>query len=64
MKIPQFSIAPGKYTEVKFYDNEILNIIKALKHFQADYPKNSWTRTMIAFLENQKYTEVTVDGGQ
>ncbi|MFZ9315709.1 MAG: hypothetical protein ACO24P_03710 [Candidatus Nanopelagicaceae bacterium] len=60
MEIPKLNITPGRYTEIKFYDNEILKLIKALKYYQGDFPQNSWTRSMINFLESQEFTEVSI----
>ena len=61
MKIPQFKVVPGKYTTIKFYDDEILSLIKALRYYQGDHPKNSWTKDMIAYLEKLEFTEVELD---
>ena len=57
MKIPKFKVVPGRYTKIKFYDNEINSLLKALRYYQGDHPRNSWTRDMISFLEKQEFAE-------
>jgi hypothetical protein len=57
MEIPRFEILPGRYTEIKFYDNEVILLIKALRYYQGDYPTNSWTRNLIARLEKEEFLQ-------
>ena len=61
MKIPQFKVVPGRYTQIKFYDNEVRNLIKALQYYQGDFPQNSWSRDIIKYLEQQEFVNVKLN---
>jgi len=61
MKIPEFKVVPGRYTEIKFYDNEVKCLLKALRYYQGDYPQNSWTRDLIRYLEHQEFVNVEIE---